>query len=95
MLYGSVAELLYDYGVLSDDVAERYDYGMLEDMRNETYHMDRVMYLTFDVVVPAGESIIVEAKMTKEGSFDFYGEGLEREGYDMMTGVGTTFTFAL
>lgn len=93
MLYGSVAELLYDYGVLSDDVAERYDFGMLEDMRNETYHMDRVMYLTFDIVVPAGESIIVEAKMTKEGSFDFYGEGLEREGYDMMTDVGSTFTF--
>ena len=44
-------------------------------------------------MVQAGESIIVEAKMTKEGSFDFYGEGLEREGYDMMTDVGSTFTF--
>lgn len=93
MLYGSVAELLYDYGVLSDDVAERYDFGMLEDMRNETYHMDRVMYLTFDVTVPAGGSVTIDAVMLKDGSFDFYGEGLEREGYDMMTSAGSNFMF--
>lgn len=94
MLFGSMAELLYDYGVLSDDVAERYDFGMLEDMRLETYHMDRVLYLTFDVVVPAGGSITVDTTMGKEGSFDFYGEGLDREGYDMMTSLGSAFTFS-
>lgn len=93
MLFGSIAELLYDYGVLSDDVAERYDFGMLEDMRNETYHMDRVMYVCFDVVVPAGGSVAVDATMSKDGSFDFYGEGVTREGYDMMTDVGSTFDF--
>lgn len=94
MLYGSVAELLYDYGVLSEDVAERYDFGMLEDMRMETYHMDRILYLTFEVTVPAGGSVTVDASMVKAGSFDFYGEGLKREGYDMMTDAGSTFTFS-
>lgn len=57
----------------------RYDFGMLEDMRNETYHMDRVMYLSFDVVVPANGSVTIDATMVKDGSYDFYGEGLERD----------------
>ena len=57
------------------------------------YHMDRVMYVCFDVVVPAGGSVAVDATMSKDGSFDFYGEGVTREGYDMMTDVGSTFDF--
>lgn len=93
MFFGSIAELLYDFGVLSDDVAERYDIGMLEDMRMETCHMDRVMYLTFDVVVPANGSLTVDAAMVKDGSHDFYGVGVKREGYDMMTDLGSAFAF--
>ena len=52
------------------------------------------LYLTFEVTVPAGGSVTVDASMVKAGSFDFYGEGLKREGYDMMTDAGSTFTFS-
>ena len=93
MLYGTIAELLYDYGVLSDDVIERYDFGSLEDMVSESYHMDRVMYLTFDIVVPANESVKVSISMVKDGSYDYFGDNESREGYDMMTTLGSAFTF--
>lgn len=93
MLYGTIAELLYDYGVLSDDVIERYDFGSLEDMVSESYHMDRVMYLTFDIVVPENESVKVSISMVKDGSYDYYGDNESREGYDMMTTLGSSFTY--
>ena len=70
MLFGSMAELMYDYGILSDDVAEKYEWGSLEDMWTETYNMQRVMYVNFDVVIPANGSVRVDADMRKDASFD-------------------------
>ena len=94
MLFGSVAELMYDYGMLSDNVAERYAWGSLGDMWSETYNMQRVMYVTFDVVVPANGSVQVDAAMLKDASFDFVGEGTDRNGYDMVTQLGSTLEFS-
>lgn len=93
MLFGTIAELMYDYGILSDNVAERYEWGSLEDMWSETYSMQRVMYVSFDVVVPANGSIRVDAAMRKDASFDFVGEDTDRNGYDMVTQLGSTLKF--
>lgn len=94
MFYGSIAELMYDYGMLSDNVAERYAWGSLEDMWPETYHMERVMYVTFEVVIPANESVQVDAVMVKNASIDFTGEYAERNGYDMVTALGSSLEFS-
>ena len=94
MLYGSVAELMYDYGILSDNVAERYAWGDLGDMWSETYNMQRVMYVTFEVVVPANGSVQVDATMMKNASIDHVGEGTDRNGFDMVTQVGSTLEFS-
>lgn len=92
MLYGLAADLLASYGVLSDDPTYRYDYGMLEDVY-EAYTMDRVLYLAFDVTVPAGGSAEVTASMRKDGSYDFYGKGMNVHGYDLATRLGSTLRF--
>lgn len=94
MLFGSIAELMYDYGMLSENVAERYAWGDLGDMWSETYNMQRVMYVTFDVVVPANGSVQVDATMVKDASFDFVGEGTDRNGFDCVTQLGSTLEFS-
>ncbi|MBR2403618.1 MAG: hypothetical protein IKB01_12810, partial [Lachnospiraceae bacterium] len=94
VIFGSIAELMYDYGMLSDDVAERYAWGSLEDMWSETYNMQRVMYVTFEVMVPANGSVQVDAVMRKDASIDFVGEGTDRNGYDMVTCLGSTLEFS-
>lgn len=90
---GLAAELLFDHGILADDPAMRYDQGMLEDMFSESRHMGRVMYLTFDVVLPAGGSVEVTAEMVKNASIDFIGDGKDRNGYDMVTRLGSSLIF--
>ncbi len=93
MVFGSIAELMYDYGMLSDAPAERYDWGRLEEMWSETYSMSRVLYLNFEVTVPANGSVAVEASMLKDASFDYAGHGTDRNGYDMVTTLGSTLEF--
>lgn len=90
---GLAAELLCDYGMLSDTPAMRYDTGMLEDIFSETRHMGRVMYLTFDVTIPESGSIEVMAEMVKKASMDFIGEYKDRNGYDMVTRLGSSLIF--
>lgn len=93
MLFGSIAELMLDYGILSDDVAERYAWGALSDMWSETYNMQRVMYVAFEITVPANSNIQITATMLKDGSMDFVGEGTDRNGYDMVTTLGSSLEF--
>ncbi len=94
MLFGCVADTLYDYGLLSDDPAERYRWGDLTEIWIETLRFDRIMYLTFDVTIPAGGSIQVTADMVKEASIDFIGEFTDRNGYDMMTTLSSNLEFS-
>ena len=91
MLYRLAAELLVRYGVLSDDPRERY-YGMLEEVF-EAYIMRRVLYLAFDVTIPAGGSVEIAATMRRDGSMDYVGNKKNVEGYDMATRLGSTLTF--
>ena len=93
MVLGYVAQLMYDYGILADDAMERYDTGWLENYVYEFSHMQRVMYLSFDVTIPANGSITVDATMTKDASIDFVGENIDRNGYDMVTTLASPFTF--
>ncbi len=94
MIYGSIAELMYDYGVLAETPAERYDWGHLEDMWSESYNMERVLYVSFDVTIPANSSVTVEASMLKDASFDYVGHGTDRNGYDLVTRLGSSLEFS-
>lgn len=93
MFLGCVAEMIESYGFLSDDPAERYDHGMIEDFLGETRSMKRLMYRTFDVTIPAHASVEVTAKMHKQANIDFVGENKDRNGYDLVTKLGSDLTF--
>ena len=66
---------------------------MLEDIFSSAQSMTRIMYLTFQVTVPAGGSISVSADMTKKASMDFTGDRMWRNGYDMVTSLGSVIPF--
>lgn len=94
MVLGYIAQLMYDDGILSEDSIERYgDDCWLEHYVYDFSNMSRVMYLMFDVTIPANASITVNTTMTKDASFDYAGKNKERNGYDMVTSLASPFTF--
>ena len=95
MYFGMMKDFLCTYGVLSENGPERYGTGWLEEMDFPV--VDRVFYLETEVVVPAGGSVSVAANFTKEPSYDFYCAHTENQGiygYDMVTKLGTSLSFA-
>ncbi len=93
LIFGCVTDTMYDYGLLSDDPAERYRFGDLTEIWIESLSMDRVIYLTFEVTIPAKGSIDVTAEQVKDASIDFIGEGTHRNGYDMVTTLASNLDF--
>ncbi len=93
LLFRCFSHTMYDYGLLSDSPAERYRWGDLTDIWIETLVMERVMYLTFEVTIPANGSVDIVAEMVKEASIDFIGENINRNGYDMMTTLASNLDF--
>lgn len=91
-LIGAVSDVLARYGALSENPAERYSFGMLEELF-DFFSMRRVMYLRFDVTIPAGGAAEVCAVMRKDASMDFHGAGRSVHGYDLATRLGSTLRF--
>ncbi len=96
MFLGAVSELMYQYGILSQSVRERYQDGRLEDIFLETNTLNRVLYLEFEVAIPAGESVLITCDMDKKASYDFYCTDSKDQGvygYDMVTQLGSNLHF--
>ena len=96
MYRGAVAELMAQYGVLSEAPMDRYSDGRLDDMLSEVLPQERVLYLAFPVTAPAGGSVTVTCEGWKEPSFDFACSGSEHadlQGYDLVTRLGSTLEF--
>ena len=93
MALGYIAQLMYDDGILSGDGIERYGLGWLEDYVYDYPQMSRVMYVTFEVTIPAKDSITIDATMIKEASVDYVGNNKHRNGYDMVTTLASPFSF--
>ncbi len=90
---GLCAEMMQNYGLFSDDPIERYSFNDIETYFSETGSMGRVVYLAFPITIPAGETAAVSAAMRKDASIDFVGSGKDRNGYDLVTSLGSTLTF--
>ena len=61
----------------------------LNDYISLGLYADRMMYLTFPVVIPAGESVNVTAQMVKYASTSHMSSKDDHEGYDLMTSLGS------
>jgi hypothetical protein len=90
---GLAGEMLSRYGLISDSVMDRYADGRLDDFMREVAAVDRIMYVTFDAVIPAHGTVTVSATMTKAASIDFVGENANRNGFDMVTTLGSNIRF--
>ena len=90
---GLAAELLESYGQIGTTPVERYDTGMLEDIFSAVYTDGRVIYFSFEVMIPAGESITVAAGQPKDASMDYIGNDKDKDGFDMATKLGSNLTF--
>lgn len=96
MFLGAVAEFMYQYGLLSESVRDRYEYGALEDIISEAKNLQRVFYLEFEVTTPPYESVFITADMHKRPSYDFACSGSDKvgiQGYDMVTRLGSNLQF--
>ncbi len=95
MFSGAVSEFMLAYGLLSESGPDRYQWGRMDDMISEALSFDRVMYLSFEVTIPAGGAITVKTDMHKQPSFDFTCTGSDNvgvQGYDMVTRLGSNLT---
>lgn len=92
--YTDLAERnLSDLGVLTGDPAQLYGGGMLEELFTANTAADRVLYLSFEVTLPARGTAEVTASMIKPASFDFTGKDKNRNGYDLVTRLGSPLAF--
>lgn len=91
-MLGLVAEMMYTYGIFSDDPVERYQWCDLEMYYSETRNMGRLVYLTFPLTLTE-TPVEVVLTMHKSASIDFVGKNRGRDGYDMVTRLGSTLTF--
>ena len=93
MYFGLMKEHLMEYGVLSENGAERYDNGMIEDL--DVAGVARVFWLEAEIMIPAGMSVKLDATFEKTPSFDFdcITENKGISGYDLVTKLGSNLTF--
>ncbi len=89
------AELLYSYGMLGESPVQRYDTGILEDIFSAVLSHSRVIYLAFDVTIPAGGIVTIEAAMRKDGSTDYAGRDKGKDGYELATQLGSALKFTM
>ena len=93
LYFGLMKEHLMEYGVLSENGAERYDDGMIENL--DVAGDSRVFWLEAEIMIPAGTSVKLDAEFEKKPSFDFdcITENKGISGYDLVTKLGSNLTF--
>lgn len=94
LYYVLLKDWLTTYGLLSDDVVERYGYGMLGE--SDFAVVERVFYVKTSVTIPAQSSVTVTAQMVKQASFDYACTGSDNvgvSGYDAVTTLGSNLNF--
>lgn len=96
MYYNAVVRHFAAYGEQGTDPKERYSLGMLDDIINETAYHNRILYLSFDITIPANGTVELSIAQHKAASFDFDCSDSENagiEGYDMVTVLGSNIAF--
>lgn len=93
----TVKKLMLQHGVLAgDQIKDRYSDGRLDELVPEVLYQERILYLTFPISIPAGESVAVSVEFRKEPSFDYGCSGSENvglQGYDLVTQLGSVLEF--
>ena len=94
--FGAILRFFNAYGPGGTDPKQRYADGRLDELLTEAAFLDRILYLTFELTIPAGDEIQVQIHQYKAASFDFHCSGSENigvEGYDLVPTLGSNLTF--
>ena len=84
---------------MADEVGQGYNgisgaaVSVVEEWFYKTVTQTRLLYWVFDVTVPAGETVELEATFHQEASSDTSGSKKMREGYDLATRLGSSLDF--
>lgn len=94
--YRAVISML-KYTSLGDEPKDRYELNRLDDIIGESFSTDRVMYLSAQITIPAGQCVELEGHFIKGANYDFCCTGRKENrgvnGYDMMTTLGSHLEF--
>lgn len=86
LYFDAVRKYFAAYSPLGESPVERYEDGRLEDLLQEVLLVDRVLWQSFAVTIPAGETCTVEAAFVQKGSFNYVcGQTDGLFGYDLLT----------
>lgn len=93
LYFGLFKESLQPLLAFSDDEEPLYSADRLDDLNFA--EVQRVFYLEAQVTIPPQSSIEVQAEMTKEASYNYYGSGRQQDvfGYDAAVSLGSNLDF--
>lgn len=92
MFFGLVAQQMQD-GILAAEGTAKFNFDMFEDSISSAHYAQRVIYLTFDVTIPAGEQIAVDCSFVKEAHSDYVMGAQQGYAYDVATQLGSSLVF--
>ena len=90
---GLTAEFLLRWGPLSSECVERYSDGRLTALLHDSIQTPRVIWLSFEVTIPAGETVSVAAALPKDASQDLGPSAKATDAYELATTLGSSLTF--
>ncbi len=89
---------MFQYTALGETPKDRYGWMRLDDLIRESYSMERVMYLTAQISIPPGQTVVLDSQAAKGASYAFpYNDSQVDEtlaGYDLMTTLGSKLEFS-
>ncbi len=96
--YGQIVKHFMKHGPMGSEPKERYDMGIerLDEFILEAGTINRILYLTFDITIPAGKTVSLNIAQLKQESYDHHHndkEGAGLNGYDMVTSLGSNLIF--
>ncbi len=90
---GLLAEYLEHFGMLQAPEGKYYSIYSLSEILSVLLGQQYLFYWAFDVSLPAGEAVTVEAVTYREAHTDYTGKKQGRDGYDLATTLGSNLTF--
>lgn len=94
MFFEEVCRFFSSYSSLGKSPKERYEDNRLDDIINEVPTQTRIIWLTFNITIPAETEIGIEFEYLKQGNYNFYNKiGNEILGYDIATTLGSNINF--
>lgn len=94
IFFEEVCRFFSSYSSLGESPKERYEDNRLDDIINEVPTHTRIMWITFNITIPAKTEVDIEIEYLKHGNYSFLNKtDNEILGYDIATTLGSNINF--